>query len=241
MTETAYPGDDLRFRTDRWSNPFRVVLARLRERLAVHLATVDLADGRLLDFGAADTPYRDLVPRSTEYLVADLPGNPRADVVVTADGTIPDVPDGAVDVVLSTQVLEHVASPTIYLAECARVMRPGGTLLLSTHGIMPYHPVPTDFWRWTHDGLRRVVTQAGLEVVRMEGIMALLPASMQLFQEASKRRVPRRLRPAYVAAIQRTIDAVDRRQRDAARDRDALVVICVARRPGGDAAGTGAS
>ena len=53
------------------------------------------------------------------------------------------------DAVLSTQVLEHVADPGALPAERFRVLRPGGRLLLSTHGIFVYHPDPDDYWRWT--------------------------------------------------------------------------------------------
>lgn len=41
-------------------------------------------------------------------------------------------PDGSFDVVLSFQVLEHVADETMYLSEAARVLRNGGELLLVT-------------------------------------------------------------------------------------------------------------
>ena len=29
-------------------------------------------------------------------------------------------------------------------------------VLLSTHGIYPFHPNPDDLWRWTHQGLERL-------------------------------------------------------------------------------------
>jgi SAM-dependent methyltransferase len=57
------------------------------------------------------------------------------------------------DMVLSTQVLEHVSSPQAYLREAFRVLKPGGVLLLSTHGVYPDHGCPFDYWRWTADGL----------------------------------------------------------------------------------------
>src|ERR1700722_5974274 len=112
--------------------------------------------GRVLDFGCADMPYRSFLPAGVEYVGADLAGNEDAAVIINPNGTLP-VADQSFDAVLSTQVLEHVQDPRVYLNECLRVLRPGGRLLLSTHGVFPYHPDPVDLWRWTCEGLRREV------------------------------------------------------------------------------------
>jgi SAM-dependent methyltransferase len=69
------------------------------------------------------------------------------------------------DCVLSTQVLEHVEAPEIYLKECYRVLRPGGSLILTTHGLFEDHACPHDYWRWTIYGLKRLVENSGLHVV----------------------------------------------------------------------------
>ena len=68
------------------------------------------------------------------------------------------------DCVLSTQVLEHVEDPQGYLEECHRVLTPGGHLVLTTHGLFEDHACPYDYWRWTADGLKRLVGGVGLEV-----------------------------------------------------------------------------
>ena len=34
-------------------------------------------------------------------------------------------------------------------------------MLLSTHGIYPFHPNPDDLWRWTHQGLERLFLTNG--------------------------------------------------------------------------------
>ena len=60
----------------------------------------------------------------------------------------------------------------------------GGRLLLSTHGVFFYHPDPEDYWRWTCAGLRRIVSDAGLEVERFEGMMGLLAVGLQITQDA---------------------------------------------------------
>ncbi len=187
-------------------------------------------DGRVLDYGCADAPYRRFFARSVEYLAADLPGNPEATVTINGDGTVP-VDAESVDAVLSTQVLEHVADPALYLRECARVLRPGGRLLLSTHGFMVYHPDPVDFWRWTSAGLREEVGRAGLDVVRFEGIMGLGATGLQLFQDAVMYRVSPRLHPAIAFVMQSLIGRIDRGESAISRDLNALVFGLVAEKP----------
>jgi len=204
------------------------ILPRWLEELAGDL---DSSPGmRVLDYGCADTPYRRFFQADAEYLAADLPGNPQATLDIEPDGGV-SVEDASVDVVLSTQVLEHVSDPQAYLAECTRVLRPGGQLLLSTHGIMVYHPDPDDYWRWTCAGLRRAVESAGLEVQRFEGVMGLGASGLQLFQDAVYGRLPRRLRPPFAFVLQRAIALVDRLERRESKRMNALVFGLVARRP----------
>jgi len=188
------------------------------------------ADGRLLDYGCADQPYRRLFLPSVAYVGADLPGNPLASVRIQVDGRIPE-PDGSFDAVLSTQVLEHVEDPTVYLDECFRLLRPGGRLLLSTHGIMVYHPDPVDYWRWTGAGLQRIVRQAGFEIERFEGIMGLAASGLQLCQDAVYWHLPRTLRPVLAFGVQTMIALADRAQKPASRRHNALVFALVARKP----------
>jgi FkbM family methyltransferase len=186
--------------------------------------------GTVLDYGCADQPYRGLFGGDVTWLAADLPGNPGATVTIAPDGTVP-VPDASVDVVLSTQVLEHVADPARHLAECVRVLRPGGRLLLSTHGLMIYHPDPVDLWRWTGEGLRRAVTDAGLAVVRFEGVMGLTAVGLQLAQDGAAWRLPGRLRPLVFLVAQALIRLVERFERPQDRALNALVFALVAEKP----------
>lgn len=184
---------------------------------------------RVLDFGCADLPYRQLFPSHLEYIGADLPGNRCASITLNSDGTVPAA-DASFDAILSTQVLEHVADPHLYLTECHRLLRPGGTLLLTTHGIFMYHPDPVDLWRWTGAGLRHAVELAGFRVLRFEGIVGLGATGIQLFQDAVSFRLPRRLVPWLAMFMQPLVALADRFESAASRRLNAQVFAVVASR-----------
>jgi SAM-dependent methyltransferase len=84
-------------------------------------------------------------------------------------------PNGTFDVVLSQEVVEHVHDPFQTLREMRRVLRPGGTLYFQVPFIIGYHPGPTDYWRFTREGVVEVVKQAGFECGSVT--MAVGPAS----------------------------------------------------------------
>lgn len=155
-------------------------LTRLREAIASALGEdLALAPGqRVVDVGCGNCPYRPLFAETgCEYVGCDIDGD--VDVRFTPGERI-DLPDGYADGVVSFQVLEHVWDLDWYLGECQRLLKPGGWLLLSTHGCWPYHPHPTDFRRWTQDGLAQELLIRGLPVATARGIVGPLAWSTYL-------------------------------------------------------------
>lgn len=206
------------------------VLTQLRKQMEAMIdACVTDQPATLVDYGCGDAPYQPLFPRQVQYLTADLPSNPGARLHITADGRV-DLPDAGADYVLSSQVLEHVPDPAAYLAECHRLLKPGGALMLTTHGIWKYHPHPTDLWRWTGEGLRRIVEAAGLEIAQFTGVLGLGSTGMLLLQDAVVTRAPRRLRPLIAGLMQPLIRAADALHEDEQRCRDAAVFCLIARK-----------
>lgn len=133
----------------------------------------DFAGRTVLDLGCGTMPYRSMfTARGAKYVGADISGTP--DLLIGPTGSLP-IEDDSVDYVVSFQVLEHVRDVAGYLANIRRVLRPGGRLFLSTHGVWPYHPHPTDFWRWTADGLRVTLEDAGFQIRDMTALCG--PAS----------------------------------------------------------------
>ncbi len=105
----------------------------------------------VFDVGCGQKPYRDLFGDNVIYIGSDIDCGSAADVLSTAENL--PLRDAVVDIVLCSQVLEHVNDPAQTIREIARILRPGGTALVSTHGVNVYHPSPEDYWRWTQSGL----------------------------------------------------------------------------------------
>src|SRR5437764_6171024 len=113
----------------------------------------------VLDYGCGGSPYRSLFATRV-YHRADLKGMPSLDFEFAEDSRILAASENY-DCVLSSQVLEHVLSPRNYLEECFRVLKPGGKLILSTHGLYEDHDAPVDYWRWTAAGLAKLIQSIG--------------------------------------------------------------------------------
>ena len=185
----------------------------------------------VLDYGCGNMPYRPLFEKlGALYVGADMPGNSLAEINIKSNGYV-EYPSNACDVVVSTQVLEHVNDPTTYLAECYRLLRPGGRLILSTHGYWWYHPDPADYWRWTGQGLRRILRDAGFHLVRFRGVIGLAGAACQLFHDATFQRLPQLFRPLYALSAQAAITMLDHMCFQSSRDDDAMIYVAVAEKP----------
>ena len=112
---------------------------------------VGLNKEKIVDIGCGDCPYRPLfIARGCEYIGCDIDNT--AEVMIEPGKPIP-LPDASFDGVVSFQVLEHIWDLDEYLGECYRLLKPGGWLLLTTHGNWLYHPHPNDYRRWTREGL----------------------------------------------------------------------------------------
>jgi SAM-dependent methyltransferase len=115
----------------------------------------------VLDLGSGE---RRLRPKIVNL---DIISAPNVDVV--ADGHRLPFPDGVFRAVICQSVIEHVLEPAVMIAECARVLQPGGELWLEAPFLYPIHD-SSDYYRWTLSGLRHLVSTQ-LTVVRSGALM----------------------------------------------------------------------
>lgn len=81
---------------------------------------------------------------------------PFPNVDLVADGQRIPVADDTFDSVLSLAVLEHVPDPYRVVAEMIRVLKPGGLLYSEVPFIFFFHGYPTDYHRFTREGMKRL-------------------------------------------------------------------------------------
>jgi SAM-dependent methyltransferase len=101
---------------------------------------------RILDVGAGGRRIREDVQTFDLF--------PGEGVDITGDIHHMPIDDASYDCVFCTGTLEHVADPWLAVREIHRVLAPGGLVHIDVPFIQGYHADPTDFWRFTLDGLR---------------------------------------------------------------------------------------
>lgn len=102
--------------------------------------------------------------RREDYVMCDV--RPGTDVDVTADlHALPPAWSGGFDVVLADAVFEHLERPWMAASEVARVLKPGGVCLISTHQTYPLHGHPSDFFRFSKEALALIFRDAGLSSI----------------------------------------------------------------------------
>jgi SAM-dependent methyltransferase len=147
----------------------RVQQARAEVRRVLAEAGIDdpgFFDGKVVvDVGSGPLGFPDAVGAATSISVDPLhrryaesgllDAGSRAVYLSVGAEDIP-LPDGTVDVVVSRNNLDHVDDPAIAAAEMIRLLRPGGTLILSVD--VDHPPTAAEPHELSHDAVRRLLT-----------------------------------------------------------------------------------
>ena len=211
-----------------------VLFEEIRGRLALP------SQPRVVDLGAG-TGRASLAMVALGWRVTAVePGKPMLDVLraqatnqglvlatvqATAEST--GLESGRFQVVLCTQVLEHVTDPWAAAREIARLLPVGGQAVVSVPHVWFFHPHPRDHWRFTQQGLLQLVESAGLTPVSLLAQGGSVLALCQILNFLAYGAVGRKGAPLY--AMLNAAAGADRLIRN---DLFCLNFACLARKDG---------
>lgn len=105
---------------------------------------------------------------ASRYVGCDLEPGDGVDVVADATRLSEVFAPESFDVVISTEMLEHVPDWPAAWAEMLTVLRPGGLMILSTRSPgFPLHDYPGDFWRFSTQDVCRILDEV-TDVLQIE-------------------------------------------------------------------------
>lgn len=145
----------------------RYLVRRLQTQFVIE-TTKDKSFPVLLDIGAGSSPYKKNIKHS-RYVAVDVEDRGGGGEVIRGDLTkgVP-LPDATADIILCTEVLEHLPEHGKAMSELFRLLKPGGVLIVTVPFVWVLHEAPNDFYRFTNYGLQHLLVAAGFANIQVE-------------------------------------------------------------------------
>lgn len=133
---------------------------------------IDIINGCVIDLGCGTSPYRDdILKHATYYIGVDWINSfhnlRHVSIFANISSYLP-IKENSIDTIVSFQVLEHLQNPIFFLAECFRILRPGGRLLITTPFNWHVHEAPYDYYRFTRFGLEYLLNLNSYQKISVE-------------------------------------------------------------------------
>jgi len=109
--------------------------------------------GKVLYIGTNTNVYRDIIPY-TKFITLDIDKNLNPDIISDIHNI--KIKDSQFDTIIVLQVLEHCYNPKKAMREVYRVLKRGGTTVVSVPFLFHYHGCPKDYYRFTEDSLKYI-------------------------------------------------------------------------------------
>jgi SAM-dependent methyltransferase len=126
-----------------------------------HIGREDVFHKAVLEVGSCNVngSFRDHIcyfgPAS--YTGVDAAAGPGVDRICPAEELLTVFEPCSFDLVVSTEMLEHVADWRLVISNLKQLVRPGGALVLTTRSYgFPEHGYPDDYWRFETYDMQRI-------------------------------------------------------------------------------------
>ena len=155
------------------------------EFVRAHLCEEDVRGRSVLEVGARNVngSARPIVEAfgPASYVGVDIESGTGVDEICDAAGLVGRFGRDAFDMLISTELLEHVREWRTVISQFKQVLKPEGVLLLTTRSQgFHYHAYPADFWRYEVSDMRAVFSDFTIEALESD------PLSPGVFVKARK-------------------------------------------------------
>jgi len=137
------------------------------------VAIGDVAGRRVLEVGAFDVngsprPFvSSLGPAS--YLGIDIANGPGVDRICPAEQIVGEFGRESFDVIISTEMVEHVRDWRLVISNMKQALAPNGLLVVTTRSLgFPLHEYPGDYWRYEASDMRIVFADCDIELLEKD-------------------------------------------------------------------------
>jgi len=130
---------------------------------------------KILDFGCGDARYKNILSKNNSYTGIDVDesGHPTEDKKFDLLWDNKKLPfdNDSFDVIICTEVLEHVENLDVTIKELKRVLKKKGSLFVTMPFIWVEHEKPFDFRRFTSFGIKKFFLDNGFELVKYKKLV----------------------------------------------------------------------
>lgn len=166
-------------------NPFFITRKQLYEKIDEFSSSLGPVL-KILDVGCGAKPYETLF-NCEKYIGIDIKGGGLDDTTKKVDkffdGKKIPYPANTFDVVIATEVLEHVQSTERLLEEMKRVLKPKGKIFLTMPFVWPEHGIPYDFQRYTSYKHKDILIKQGFKKITIQGTTGVFGTCGQLLSD----------------------------------------------------------
>ncbi|MFZ5998464.1 MAG: class I SAM-dependent methyltransferase [Nitrospirota bacterium] len=132
-----------------------------------NLTKEEVQGKRVLEIGSYDAngSLRPILEtwQPAEYVGVDIEKGPGVDVICKVEDIIREFGKENFDVVISTEVIEHVLDWRKALSNMKNICKPDGIILITTRSYgYPFHPTPCDFWRYESEDMENIFSDCEL-------------------------------------------------------------------------------